>query len=166
MPNLLHQRLTKPIQPKLRRVIRGHLRMWISSRERRDIKYVSPASLPHQRNRFVTAIENPEYIRFEHCAKVFRTHRLNRRENPDAGIVDENVGATERCKHRLHLIVMTHIADVPRDRARSNCIQFRDRVLEVRFYARSDGHVRTGAYKRFRNRTPDPTRSARNDRTL
>src|SRR5829696_8748831 len=79
VPDFLHERFAETVQAKLGSVVSGHLRVRIGASQRRNVNDATAASLLHQWNGFVTAIENAKQVRFEYGAKLFGAHRLYRR---------------------------------------------------------------------------------------
>jgi len=89
--------------------------MWIGAGQRRDVDDVTAAAPLHLRDRFVTAIEDAEQIRFEHRAKIFGRGLLNRFEDANTRVVDEDVESTQFfdrvIDEGLDLIVFANVAD-------------------------------------------------------
>src|SRR5437870_11626052 len=89
--------------------------MLICSGQRRDVDDVAAATFFHLRDRYVTTVEDPEEICFQHCAELLRRSPFDSLENADAGVVNQNIETAEFfdgvVDHSLHLIVITYVTD-------------------------------------------------------
>src|SRR5262245_38825251 len=87
--------------------------MRVGAGQRRDIDDVAAAAFFHFRNCIMTAIEDAEHICLEDCATIFGCSLLNRVEDADTPIVDQNVQATESrycvIDQTLDLVILAYV---------------------------------------------------------
>src|SRR5438067_1462510 len=69
--------------------------MRVHAGQRRDVDDVTAATFFYLRDRFVTAIKDAKQIRFQNRPKILGRGLLDRLEDTDARVVDENVEPAE-----------------------------------------------------------------------
>src|SRR6185503_6449013 len=131
---------------------------------------VATTSLLHQRNRLVTTVEDTEYIRLKHGAKVFRTHIFHSCKNSHTGVVDENIDAVE-CLYGVfeesgYVIVIPDVADSTRRLTAIELVQIGNGPLKFILTTATYRHVEASVDESFGDCLADSFRSARDDRNF
>ena len=95
MTDLLHQRLAERVESRFRRAVGRGAGKGILAGQAADVDDESAACAGEVRKRGVARVEHAGQVRVDHLGPLFRRHVRHVGKDADAGIVDEDVEATE-----------------------------------------------------------------------
>src|ERR1039457_5070303 len=160
-----HHRFAETVEPKLRGVITRAAAEGVLPGQAGDVDD-EPAAAPRKlRQRFPRAVECAVQVEVDVAAPLLRRHLAHLAEHPFAGIVYQDVQATEFAFHRLeepaHLIYLSDVRGLPEDSPQR--LHAGDGRIHRVLAAPAEGHRRAFAEQPFGDGTPDAACTARHN---
>jgi hypothetical protein len=163
VPHFLHQRLAELVQAGLGSAIRSAVGEPVLAGQAADVDDPPATPLAQVRDRGVAAVKNAAQVGIEDLPPLGGGHVGNRRKQPHASVVDEDVEAAEpRRGIRDRFGGLRLVLDVSFQRKRL-ASELCPRGFECRWIASGDRYRRTGVSQRTGDREPDTARSAGDD---
>src|SRR5882672_4919196 len=168
--DLLHERLAHSVQPELRGVVGRRRREGVLPGEARDVDDVASSPVPHPGDRRARAERDPGQVGLDHAVPLLERHLFQVLEETHAGVVDEDVDASERALGLLeegrHVALAAHIAPAREHALRVLLLQLLPRRGHFLLVPGGDRDPRAGSQQPLRDRAPDPLGAARHDGRL